>query len=151
MPVYRLWYANLDVYVFVSRRLESFRKAINWSYCRPTASHNEMERYFIHVLIRYRFWFKITLIQLKCKFISVLLAVVSACTAIGAYHWLSDPTTAIVPFSQSLWNHPFFTFTSVLLSEFRLCFNYTRSCMIITNYFYYFQYFYSSPVYTKKW
>ncbi|XP_034249459.1 nuclear envelope phosphatase-regulatory subunit 1 isoform X3 [Thrips palmi] len=45
----------------------------------------------------------------------ILLAVVSICTAVGAWHWLTDPNTSEVSFTQSLLNHPFFTISSVIL------------------------------------
>ncbi|CAF4925480.1 nuclear envelope phosphatase-regulatory subunit 1 [Pieris napi] len=45
----------------------------------------------------------------------IVLAVVSLCTAIAAWHWLTDPLTPVVSLTQSLWNHPFFTVTSTLL------------------------------------
>ncbi|XP_031783879.1 nuclear envelope phosphatase-regulatory subunit 1 homolog isoform X3 [Nasonia vitripennis] len=45
----------------------------------------------------------------------LLLCFVSMCTAIGAWYWLTDPNTSAVPFTQSLWNHPFFTLASFLL------------------------------------
>ncbi|XP_071451013.1 nuclear envelope phosphatase-regulatory subunit 1 isoform X1 [Hetaerina americana] len=45
----------------------------------------------------------------------ILLAVVSICTAAGAWHWLSDPQTSAVSFTQSLWNHPYFTLASIIL------------------------------------
>ncbi|XP_075978513.1 CTD nuclear envelope phosphatase 1 regulatory subunit 2 isoform X2 [Anticarsia gemmatalis] len=45
----------------------------------------------------------------------ILLTVVSVCTAIAAYHWLMDPLTPVVSLTQSLWNHPFFAFTSTFL------------------------------------
>ncbi|XP_046994032.1 nuclear envelope phosphatase-regulatory subunit 1 [Schistocerca americana] len=45
----------------------------------------------------------------------ILLAVISVCTAVGAWHWLTDPVTASVSFMQSLWNHPFFTLASISL------------------------------------
>ncbi|KAG8227140.1 hypothetical protein J437_LFUL001684 [Ladona fulva] len=47
----------------------------------------------------------------------ILLAVVSICTAAGAWHWLSDPQTSAVSFTQSLWNHPFFTLASIILAS----------------------------------
>ncbi|KAJ1529941.1 hypothetical protein ONE63_006669 [Megalurothrips usitatus] len=43
------------------------------------------------------------------------LAVVSICTAVGAWHWLTDPNTSEVSFTQSLLNHPFFTISSIIL------------------------------------
>lgn len=45
----------------------------------------------------------------------ILLVFVSICTAVGSLHWLTDPQTSIIPFTQSLWNHPFFTISSVIL------------------------------------
>ncbi|KAG8200354.1 hypothetical protein JTE90_028536 [Oedothorax gibbosus] len=49
----------------------------------------------------------------------VMFGVVSLCTAIGAWQWLTDPLTAQVPFIQSLVNHLFFSISSaVLLSLF---------------------------------
>uniref|UniRef100_A0A1B6KGL0 Transmembrane protein 188 n=1 Tax=Graphocephala atropunctata TaxID=36148 RepID=A0A1B6KGL0_9HEMI len=44
-----------------------------------------------------------------------LLVLVSVCTSIGAYNWLSDSETSVVSFSQSLWNHPFFTISAIIL------------------------------------
>lgn len=40
---------------------------------------------------------------------------ISACTAIGAWQWLVDPETMQVSFLQSLYNHLFFTLSSLLL------------------------------------
>ncbi|XP_046659866.1 nuclear envelope phosphatase-regulatory subunit 1 [Homalodisca vitripennis] len=45
----------------------------------------------------------------------VILVLVSVCTSMGAYNWLSDPETSVVSFSQSLWNHPFFTISAIIL------------------------------------
>nr|CAD7448646.1 unnamed protein product [Timema bartmani] len=45
----------------------------------------------------------------------ILLAVISICTAVGAWHWITDPHTSAVSFTQSLWNHPFFTLASIIL------------------------------------
>jgi len=39
------------------------------------------------------------------------------CTAVGAWHWLTDPHTSAVSFTQSLWNHPFFAIASVCLGN----------------------------------
>lgn len=68
---------------------------------------------------------------------SVILVIVSACTAVGAWLWLVDPSTSRVsrlqwchesqntifteffflqePFLSSLWQHPFFTLSSFVL------------------------------------
>ncbi|XP_044736168.1 nuclear envelope phosphatase-regulatory subunit 1 [Chrysoperla carnea] len=45
----------------------------------------------------------------------IILVIISICTAAGAWHWLTDPDTAAVPFMQSLWNHPFFAIASLSL------------------------------------
>ncbi|KAK6645535.1 Nuclear envelope phosphatase-regulatory subunit 1 [Polyplax serrata] len=45
----------------------------------------------------------------------VVLIIVSICTAIGAWHWLTDPALSTISFSQSLWTHLFFTISSSLL------------------------------------
>ncbi|GIX85127.1 nuclear envelope phosphatase-regulatory subunit 1 [Caerostris darwini] len=45
----------------------------------------------------------------------VMFAVVSLCTAIGAWQWLMDPLTSQVGFFQSLFNHLFFTISSAIL------------------------------------
>ncbi|CAL1682943.1 unnamed protein product [Lasius platythorax] len=45
----------------------------------------------------------------------MLLGLISICTAIGAWHWLTDPNTSAVSFTQSLCNHPFFTMASIIL------------------------------------
>ncbi|VVD03265.1 unnamed protein product [Leptidea sinapis] len=47
----------------------------------------------------------------------IVLATVSLCTAIAAWHWLTDPLTPVVSLTQSLWNHPFFAVTSTLLGR----------------------------------
>ncbi|KAI8491176.1 PREDICTED: nuclear envelope phosphatase-regulatory subunit 1-like isoform X1 [Branchiostoma belcheri] len=48
----------------------------------------------------------------RCR---IILIVVSVCTATGAWGWLLDPRTSQVSFLQSLWNHPFFTLSCVVL------------------------------------
>lgn len=45
----------------------------------------------------------------------MLLGFISVCTAVGAWHWLTDPNTSAVSFTQSLCNHPFFTIASIIL------------------------------------
>lgn len=50
---------------------------------------------------------------------AVLLGLISICTAIGAWHWLTDPNTSAVSFTQSLCNHPFFTMASIILGKYR--------------------------------
>ncbi|XP_026468727.1 nuclear envelope phosphatase-regulatory subunit 1 isoform X1 [Ctenocephalides felis] len=45
----------------------------------------------------------------------VVLAVISICTAVGAWYWLTDPTTPVVSLVQSLWSHPYFTISSIIL------------------------------------
>ncbi|XP_044750290.1 nuclear envelope phosphatase-regulatory subunit 1 [Coccinella septempunctata] len=44
----------------------------------------------------------------------IVLIVVSACVAVGAGQWLMDPETRVVPFSQSLANHPFFILATLM-------------------------------------
>ncbi|CAD1469899.1 unnamed protein product, partial [Heterotrigona itama] len=43
-----------------------------------------------------------------------LLGFISVCTAVGAWHWLTDPNTSAVSFTQSLYNHPFFAIAIIL-------------------------------------
>lgn len=45
----------------------------------------------------------------------MVLVIVSACTAVGAWLWLVDPNTSREPFLNSLWQHPFFTISSLAL------------------------------------
>ncbi|XP_002131237.1 nuclear envelope phosphatase-regulatory subunit 1-like [Ciona intestinalis] len=45
----------------------------------------------------------------------IVLIIVSVCTATGAWLWLMDPNTSRNPFLSSLWQHPFFTISSVTL------------------------------------
>ncbi|XP_076634732.1 CTD nuclear envelope phosphatase 1 regulatory subunit 2 [Colletes latitarsis] len=45
----------------------------------------------------------------------MLLGFISVCTAVGAWHWLTDPNTSAVSFTQSLCNHPFFAIASIIL------------------------------------
>ncbi|CAB0004391.1 unnamed protein product, partial [Nesidiocoris tenuis] len=47
----------------------------------------------------------------------IVLAIMTICTAIGAYYWLIDPATPDVSFHQSLINHPFFTVSSLMLGK----------------------------------
>lgn len=49
--------------------------------------------------------------------ISVLLVIVAAGTAFGAYMWLTDPKTQDATFIQSLLNHLFFTVAASALSK----------------------------------
>ncbi|XP_036270955.1 nuclear envelope phosphatase-regulatory subunit 1-like [Pipistrellus kuhlii] len=46
------------------------------------------------------------------------LAVVSVCTATGAWDWLLDPETQKVSFLTTLWNHPFSTGCITLIGLF---------------------------------
>lgn len=39
------------------------------------------------------------------------------CTAIGAFYWLRDPRTSIVPLIESLLLHPIFTFATLMLGN----------------------------------
>ncbi|XP_034659006.1 nuclear envelope phosphatase-regulatory subunit 1 homolog isoform X1 [Drosophila subobscura] len=45
----------------------------------------------------------------------ILLSAMSMCTAIGAWYWLRDPRTTVVPLTESLWIHPIFTAATVTL------------------------------------
>lgn len=45
----------------------------------------------------------------------VVLVTVSVCTAIGAWQWLTDPTTSEVTLVQSLFNHLFFAISTLTL------------------------------------
>jgi len=45
----------------------------------------------------------------------IVLAVMSVFVAIGAFYWLSDPLTAKVSFINSMWLHPLFSSTSLLM------------------------------------
>ena len=49
--------------------------------------------------------------------VTVVLVTVSACTAIGAYQWLTDPMTSEVAFVQSLFNHLFFAVSTLTLGK----------------------------------
>ncbi|CAD7083644.1 unnamed protein product [Hermetia illucens] len=49
----------------------------------------------------------------------IVLITISILTAIGAWFWLRDPKTSIVPLSESLCNHPvFFCATLTLIALF---------------------------------
>jgi len=45
----------------------------------------------------------------------VCLLIVSICTAVGAFYWLSDPSTAQVSFLESMWLHPIFSLSTLLM------------------------------------
>lgn len=49
---------------------------------------------------------------------SVVLTIMSISTSIGAWYWLTDPRTSVVPLTESLLNHPVFTCATLLLSKF---------------------------------
>merc|ERR1712080_489913 len=45
----------------------------------------------------------------------ITLSVVFVCVLIGAYQWLFDPDTTTSPFVDSLFNHPLFFISSLIL------------------------------------
>ncbi|KAL5292595.1 CNEP1R1 family protein [Megaselia abdita] len=45
----------------------------------------------------------------------IILALIASATAIGAYYWLKDPDTSIVPFRESLFNHKIFSLAIISL------------------------------------
>ncbi|CAD6201339.1 GSCOCG00000140001-RA-CDS [Cotesia congregata] len=60
----------------------------------------------------------------------ILLGFISICTAVGAWHWLTDPNTSAVSFTQSLYNHPIFALASILLVDL-FFFNYNKIAVIL--------------------
>ncbi|XP_060605068.1 nuclear envelope phosphatase-regulatory subunit 1-like [Ruditapes philippinarum] len=60
-------------------------------------------------------------LQPAARFWRIILIFISICTAVGAWTWLWDPDTSQVPFTQSLFNHPFFTLTCLTLVALFLC------------------------------
>lgn len=50
--------------------------------------------------------------------IIVLLAIMSAFSSIGAWYWLTDPKTAVVPLTESLLNHYIFVIAAFILCKF---------------------------------
>lgn len=46
----------------------------------------------------------------------VVLTIMSISTSVGAWYWLTDPKTSVVPLTESLLNHPIFTCATLLLS-----------------------------------
>ncbi|KAK3697455.1 hypothetical protein RRG08_031218 [Elysia crispata] len=53
--------------------------------------------------------------QPAARFWRIIFILVSLCTVVGAWTWLTDPDTSQVSLSQSLWNHLFFTFSCSIL------------------------------------
>ncbi|XP_031629664.1 nuclear envelope phosphatase-regulatory subunit 1 homolog [Contarinia nasturtii] len=45
----------------------------------------------------------------------VMLAIMSTMTSIGAWYWLTDPKTAVVPLTESLLNHYIFVIAALIL------------------------------------
>ncbi|XP_052872480.1 nuclear envelope phosphatase-regulatory subunit 1 homolog [Anopheles cruzii] len=45
----------------------------------------------------------------------LLLGVISLVTFVGAFYWLTDPRTSIVPLIESLLNHSVFTISTIIL------------------------------------
>ncbi|KAH3774347.1 nuclear envelope phosphatase-regulatory subunit 1-like [Dreissena polymorpha] len=60
-------------------------------------------------------------LQPAARFWRIILIFISICTAVGAWTWIWDPDTSKVPFTQSLFNHPFFTLTCLSLVMLFLC------------------------------
>lgn len=54
-------------------------------------------------------------LQPTARFWRIILVLVSVFTAIGAWAWLWDPNTSKISFYQSLWNHPLFTVSCIVL------------------------------------
>lgn len=68
-------------------------------------------------------WFECSKLMLRLFFFfTVLLGTMSLVTFLGAFYWLTDPRTSIVPLVDSLWNHPVFTFSTAILCKFCLYF-----------------------------
>uniref|UniRef100_T1GC05 Transmembrane protein 188 n=1 Tax=Megaselia scalaris TaxID=36166 RepID=T1GC05_MEGSC len=57
----------------------------------------------------------VTCYQPAAKKWRIILAVIASATAIGAYYWLKDPDTSIVPFNESLFNHKIFSLAIISL------------------------------------
>uniref|UniRef100_A0A1B0CKA3 Transmembrane protein 188 n=1 Tax=Lutzomyia longipalpis TaxID=7200 RepID=A0A1B0CKA3_LUTLO len=53
--------------------------------------------------------------QMEQSACEVILFVLSTVTALGAWYWLTDPRTSVVPFTESLLNHPIFTVGTLIL------------------------------------
>lgn len=51
---------------------------------------------------------------------SVMLAIMSTMTSIGAWYWLTDPKTAVVPLTESLVNHYIFVIAALILCKHHL-------------------------------
>lgn len=45
----------------------------------------------------------------------ILLTVMSTMTSVGAWYWLTDPKTAVVPLTESLLNHYIFVIAALIL------------------------------------
>lgn len=56
-----------------------------------------------------------TCMKLQTKRYRLVLAVITAFTAFGAFQWLTDPLTSRISLFQSLFNHPFFTINAFIL------------------------------------
>lgn len=50
--------------------------------------------------------------------IAVILTVMSIITSVGAWYWLTDPKTAVVPLTESLLNHYIFVLAALILCEY---------------------------------
>lgn len=51
----------------------------------------------------------------------IVLCTMSLITFVGAFYWLTDPRTSIVPLIDSLWNHPVFTLSTAILLLLFVC------------------------------
>ncbi|VDH97253.1 Hypothetical predicted protein [Mytilus galloprovincialis] len=60
-------------------------------------------------------------VQPTARLWRMVLIVISVCTAAGAGTWLLDPYTTKVYLSTSLWNHPCFTISCIVLLMLFLC------------------------------
>lgn len=59
-----------------------------------------------------------TLIVIFTLFLIVVLAIMSVVTSVGAYYWLTDPKTAVVPLPESLFNHLVFVLAALILRKY---------------------------------
>lgn len=51
------------------------------------------------------------------RHVLVVLAIMSTITSIGAWYWLTDPKTSVVPLPESLFNHLVFVFATLALRK----------------------------------
>lgn len=98
----------VDNFFFISTDLKAFeRRLTEVISCVHPSTVRWRSMYTISLLIYARIFFEKN--KKTNRFntfdFAVMLTIMSIITSVGAWHWLTDPKTAVVPLTESLLNH----------------------------------------------